>query len=38
MSQTKEYLKTHFLNKDMRKPKYFLDIEFTYSKRRMSMS
>ena len=38
ISDTKKYLRRHFVTKDMGRPKYFLDIEFTYSKRRMSMS
>ena len=38
INQTKEYLKTHFLTKDMKKPKYFLDIEFAYARDRMALS
>ena len=38
MQETKEYLKAHFITKDMGKPKYFLGIEFTYTKDRMTLS
>ena len=33
-----EYLRTHFVTKNMDRPKYFLGIEFAYSRERMSMS
>ena len=35
---TKEYLRRHFVTKDMGRPKYFLGIEFVYYEERMSMS
>ena len=36
--ETKEYLRTHFITKDMEKPRYFLDIEFAYAKEKMVLS
>jgi len=30
--KAKEYLKTHFVTKDMNKPSYFFDIEIAHSK------
>ena len=36
--ETKKYLRTHFVTKDMDKPKYGLDIEFAYSRNRMALS
>lgn len=36
--ETKEYLSTHFVTKDMGKPWYFLDIEFAYTKEMMVLS
>ena len=38
IAQTKEYLSTYFVTKDMGKPKYFLRIEFAYSKDKMTLS
>ena len=38
ISDTKEYLRRHFVPNDMGKLKYFLGIEFTYSRRRMFFS
>ena len=36
--ETKEYLKTHFVTKDMGKLQYFLNIEFVYARERMALS
>ena len=33
IEEAKEYLKKHFITKNMRKPKYFMGIKFTYNKR-----
>lgn len=38
ISQTKEYLRKHFITKDMGKPRYFLRIEFAYGQGRMALS
>ena len=31
-------MKKHFVTKDMRRPKYYLEIEFAYGKDRMALS
>ena len=36
--ETKEYLRKHFVIKDMGKPRYLLGIEFTYGKYKMALS
>ena len=36
--ETKEYLGTHFVTKDMGKPWYFLSIEFAYAKEKIVLS
>ena len=38
IQKTKGYLQTHFVTKDMGKPKYFLDIEFAYTMDKMTLS
>ena len=38
IAETKKYLRTHFVTKDMSNPKYFLGFEFAYSKGRMFLS
>ena len=38
IQETKDYLQAHFVTKDMDRPKYFLDIEFAYTKDRMTLS
>ena len=38
IKETKEYLRTHFVTNDVRKPQYFLDIKFTYTKEKMALS
>jgi len=37
-AETKEYLKHHFVTKDMKKPKYFLGIEVAYKKHGLLLS
>ena len=37
ISDIKEYLRRYFVSKDIGKSKYFLDIEFVYSKGRMCL-
>jgi len=32
LAETKEYLKRHFVTKNMGRPRYFLGIEVTYKK------
>ena len=36
--QIKEHLRTHFVTKNMGKPRYFLVIEFAYGKQKMALS
>ena len=36
--ETKKYLQQHFTTEDMRRPKYFLGIEFAYAKGKMVLS
>ena len=36
--RTKDQLQKHFVTKDMGRPKYFLDIEFAYTRDRMALS
>ena len=38
ISETKEYLKRHFITKDMGKSRYFLGIEFAYDRNIMALS
>ena len=38
ISETKQFLWQHFVTKDMKKPQYFLGIEFAYAKDRMVLS
>ena len=38
IQRTKDYLQKHFVTKDMGRPKYFLGIEFAYTKDRMTLS
>ena len=38
IQKTKDYLQTHFVTKDMGRPKYFLGIEFTYTRDKMVLS
>ena len=38
IAETKEYLSTYFVTKDIGKFKYFLRIEFTYSKDKVTLS
>ena len=38
IQETKDYLQAHFVTKDMSRPKYFLDIEFAYTRVRMTLS
>ena len=37
-AKIKEYLKHHFVTKDMKKPKYFLEIEVAYKKHGLLLS
>ena len=36
--EVKQYLAQHFVTEDMRKPKYFLGIEFAYARDRLILS
>ena len=38
LAETKEYLKCHFVTNNMRKPKYFLEIEVAYKKHELFLS
>ena len=38
IQETKDYLQTYFVTKDMGRPKYFLGFEFAYTKDRMALS
>ena len=38
IQKTKDYLHTHFVMKDIGKPKYFLGIEFAYIRDRIVLS
>ena len=38
ISETNKYLRTIFVTKDIDKPRFFLDIEFAYTKARMALS
>ena len=38
IQRTKDHLQKHFVTKDMGRPKYFLDIEFAYTRNRMTLS
>ena len=38
LAETKEYLKRHFVTKDMGKPRYFLEIEVAYQKHGLLLS
>ena len=38
IKQIKKYLRTHFVTKDMGKPRYFLDIEFAYTNGKIALS
>ena len=38
ISETKEYLRKHFVTKDKDRPKYLLRIEFAYNKDKMILS
>ena len=38
IEEIKEHLRTHFVTKDMEKPRYFLDIEFAYANGKMTLS
>ena len=38
IEEIKEYLRTHFVTKNMEKPRYFLDIEFAYTNEKMTLS
>ena len=38
VEEIKEHLRTHFVTKDMGKPRYFLDIEFVYVNGKMTLS
>ena len=38
LAETNEYLKHHFVTKDMGKPKYFLGIEVVYQKHGLLLS
>ena len=37
IQRTKDHLQKHFVTKDMDRPKYFLGIEFTYTRDRMAL-
>ena len=38
ITDIKAHLQTHFVTKDMDKPRYFLDIEFAYTNGKMALS
>ena len=38
IQRTKDHLQKHFVTKDMDISKYFLDIEFAYTRNRMALS
>ena len=38
IGQIKEHLRTYFVTKDIGKSRYFLRIEFTYGKQKMTLS
>ena len=38
IQRTKDHLQKHFVTKDISRPNYFLDIEFSYTRDRITLS